>query len=49
MNDVAIRIKVKDGEIERIMEELTLAQDKIMECYDRLRELGVLTIEKATS
>lgn len=49
MDNFAIRILVKEGEVGKILDELTEAQEKIRDCYDRLRNLGVLTIEKATS
>jgi len=35
-------IEVPEGEINAIMDELTAAQKKIYECYDRLRDLGVV-------
>lgn len=49
MDKYLLRIEVPDGEIKNILEELTEAQEKIMNCYDQLRYLGVLTIKKATA
>lgn len=46
MRSYMIRIEIKQGEIESIMKEIDEAQDKIYKCYDRLTELGVLTIRK---
>jgi hypothetical protein len=45
LNNYALRIKVKDGEIEKIFAELNQAQETIRECYDKLFDLGVLEIE----
>ena len=39
-----IRIEVKNGEIEKIFEELNNAQEKIYDCYNKLQNLGVLVI-----
>lgn len=47
MNKYLIGIEVQDGEIEKIMEELQRAQETICTCYNRLVELGVVTIKKA--
>lgn len=44
MRPYSIRIEVKQGEIETILQELYEAQEKIGHCYNRLMELGVLTI-----
>ena len=41
-----IRIEVRDGEVEKILRELSEAQEKIYECYNRLQEAGVLVISK---
>ncbi len=51
MNGFFLQIEVKDGEIEKIMKELDEAQEKISECYQKLIELGVVTVtkDKATS
>lgn len=34
----------REGEIKRIMDRLTAAQETICECYGQLQELGVLTV-----
>jgi hypothetical protein len=44
-----IRIEVPEGEVKKILDELTEAQDKIYKCYDRLEELGVVTIKEQTT
>lgn len=44
MNGVAIKIEVEDGELKKIFNELTAAQEKINECYNRLIDLGVVTV-----
>lgn len=49
MTDCYLSIEVEDGEVERILKELTEAQEKIRVCYDRLEELGVLKIKKPPS
>ncbi|MBR2216504.1 MAG: hypothetical protein IJ849_12230 [Selenomonadaceae bacterium] len=49
MNKYFIGIEVKDGEIEKILGELHEAQEKMGDCYRRLRDLGVLTIRKDTA
>ena len=41
-----IRIEVRDGEDEEILRELNEAQEKIYECYSKLKELGVLVTSK---
>ena len=52
MDNYALRIKIEmpDGELEKILNELSAAQDTIYKCYSRLRELGFVTItEKPTA
>ena len=44
MNGYSVRMEVKEGEIEKIMDRLTKAQETIYECYGELQELGVLTV-----
>ena len=44
-----IRIEVRDGEVEEILRELNEAQEKIYECYSKLKELGVLVISKGAA
>ncbi|MCI8993000.1 MAG: hypothetical protein HFG80_09845 [Eubacterium sp.] len=44
MNGYFVRMEVKEGEIEKIMDRLTKAQETIYECYGELQELGVLTV-----
>lgn len=42
MTKYFIRIETKPGEVEEILKELNEAQEKIYECYNRLRDIGVL-------
>ena len=46
MTGYGIRITIKDGEVEKIMKEIDEAQMKLYDCYKRLKELGIVTIEK---
>lgn len=46
MTNYHMKIAIKDGEVEQIMREMDEAQEKIFECYDRLRALGVVVVEK---
>lgn len=50
MKQYDIRIEVDPGEIKAILDEITQAQEKIYQCYNRLIEIGVVTIvDKAAS
>mgnify|MGYP001050882605 FL=1 len=44
MNGYSVRMEVKKGEVKKIMDRLTKAQETIYECYNELQELGVLTV-----
>lgn len=44
MKPYIIRIEIEEGEVKKILQELNEAQEKISQCYDRLIELGVVTI-----
>ena len=44
MNGYSVRMEVKEGEIKKIMDQLTKAQETIYECYGELQELGILTV-----
>lgn len=44
-----IGIQIEEGELKDIFEELTKAQETIYKCYNRLQQLGVLTIKKSPS
>lgn len=49
MKQYDIRIEVNPSEIKAILDEITQAQEKIYQCYNRLIEIGVVTIvDKAT-
>lgn len=52
MNKYLISIEIPEGEVKQILNELTKAQEKIRDCYDRLDELGVVRVtakEKGTN
>lgn len=50
MRSCFIRIEVEQGEVDTILKELFEAQEKIRQCYNRLEEIGVVTIrDKAAS
>lgn len=49
MDKYAVRIEIQDGEIEEIMETLRKAQETIYDCYNSLRDLGVVAIRKAVN
>lgn len=45
-----VKIEVDDNELQSIFNELSAAQEKICECYNRLEELGVVVFKsKAAS
>ena len=44
LNGYSVRMEVKEGEIKKIMDRLTKAQETIYECYGELQELGILTV-----
>lgn len=43
-NSYSVRIEVKDGEVEEILKRLEEAQEEIFKCYNRLQDIGVLTV-----
>lgn len=49
MNSYGIRIVVPEGKVKEILDRLTTAQKTINDCYQELRDLGVLKIEKETT
>lgn len=49
MRPYIIRIEVEKGEVEAILKELYEAQEKISQCYNRLTELGIVTIREETA
>ncbi len=49
MTGYMIGIEAPEGEIEKIMQEIDQAQEKIYECYSKLRDYGVLSIKKDES
>ena len=48
VNKYSIQIKIPGGKVEEILNRLTEAQRVIVECYNELRDLGVLVIEEKT-
>jgi hypothetical protein len=48
MQNYGIRIEIPEGEVKKILNELTQAQEKIRECYTKLENLGVITIVDQT-
>lgn len=46
MNSYGIRIVVPEGKVKEILDRLTAAQETINDCYQELRDLGVLVIEQ---
>lgn len=49
MTNYLMSIEVEDGEIETILKEMSEAQEKIYDCYSRLRDLGAVVVRKAAS
>ena len=49
MNSYRIQIEVPEGEVKRLLDKITDAQDTIGECYQKLEELGVLVIKENPS
>ena len=49
MTSYLMSSEVEDGEIETILKEMEAAQEKIYECYGKLRDLGVVVVRKADS
>lgn len=47
--DYIISLKVDGGELEKIMNELTAAQETIYKCYSRLKALGVVEVKDTAS
>ena len=45
INSYGIRIVVPEGKVKEILDRLTAAQETINDCYQELRDLGVLVIE----
>ena len=46
MRSYSVKIEIPEGEVKRILDELTEALDTIQKCYRKLVELGVLTVVK---
>ena len=44
MTSYFINIKVRGEELQKIMSDLDSAQETILQCYSRLKDLGVLEI-----
>lgn len=41
-----IQIEVENGELEQILKELSEAQEKIYQCYSKLKAMGVLKVKQ---
>ncbi len=46
MNNYDIRIEIQEGEVKEILDKLNEAQETIYNCYNRLQEIGVLTLKE---
>ena len=46
MDGYGVNIIVEDGELEKILDRLSAAQEEIQQCYFELARLGVLVIKK---
>ena len=46
MSKFLAEIEIDEGELEAIFKEMEAAKETIYRCYDRLRELGLVTIKK---
>lgn len=42
-------VEVQDGKVKEIAVRMQKAMDEIRDCYDELKELGVVTIKKETT
>lgn len=49
MNKFGIQIEVPEGRVKEILEQLTQAQETILNCYYELDRLGVVTIKEKTA
>ena len=46
MNNYDIRIEIQEGEVKEILDKLNEAKETIYNCYNRLQEIGVLTLKE---
>lgn len=46
MNSYGTRIVVPEGKVKELLDRLTAAQETINDCYQELRNFGVLVIEE---
>lgn len=44
MDNYSARIEIQDGEIQKILDRLTQAQEEIYSCYTELENLGIVVI-----
>ena len=49
VNKFGIQIEVPEGRVKEILEQLTQAQETILNCYYELDRLGVVTIKEKTA
>lgn len=46
MNPYYLKVEIQDGELEQVMDDLEKARKMIEDCGNKLRALGVVTVEK---
>lgn len=46
MNRYVVRMEVPEGELKRIFDRMTKAQETIFECYNELSRLGVVVFKE---
>lgn len=44
--DYLMRIEIQEGEVKKILDELTEAQETIRRCYHKLQDLGVVVLKE---
>lgn len=49
MTNFMIRIEIKSGEVEAILDRLTKAQEEIYECYSELKNMGLVVVKEETA
>ena len=45
-NTYLAQIRIEDEELNEILKELEEAREAILKCYDKLRGMGVIVVEK---
>lgn len=49
MDSYLLRIKIKDEELEEVIQKLEQAKKTVYECYEKLYAMGRLELEKTAS